>query len=558
MYRKEFGRVFFSRISYSKLYCMRCKNFYLFQILSVFLALGVYGQPENLPEIKSSERIISYAIDGDESEWTISPELSPDRLEIYCPEKAKTVLFTSGIDSIRFQIGDKDTFRFYVCYGKERALTEVVGFKVIPDKIGDTEKLYYLSLFWSEAKYNFVNMDHTPFSWDSLYQAYIPEVLKTQNDYEYYRLMQRFAASLSDGHTQVSDNGQFFVFTDYMKILLHDFNQRVYIISIRKGCEIDSTFLGAEILSISGVPLEKYMNDSIFRYISASTVQSRWMQGTYSLHSGFSTRPFDATVRKRDGSVANIHLLRNGEKTRTDEDEYWGVTSNYSGKRVDLKMLDNDIAWLSINSFNESVIDQIAEQVSAINKSKGVIIDLRNNGGGSTEAAWYLQSLLSKEKYFLNFGWETRVNNGVRKANGNWMDEYKEYYLNQATEKVNPDTIFISDTINRITVPAVILIGRYTFSAAEDFLINMYEVPGRPLFIGSETGGSTGSPLVIPMPGDGYGRLCTRRVCFPQSMKPFLNKGISPDIIIEQTLDDYLSGKDVVLEKAVQVLNSKK
>jgi len=86
----------------------------------------------------------------------------------------------------------------------------------------------------------------------------------------------------------------------------------------------------------------------------------------------------------------------------------------------------------------------------------------------------------------------------------------------------------------------------------------MYEVPGRPLFIGSETGGSTGSPLVIPMPGDGYGRLCTRRVCYPQSMKPFLNKGISPDIIIEQTLDDYLAGKDVVLEKAVQVLNSKK
>ena len=110
-----------------------------------------------------------------------------------------------------------------------------------------------------------------------------------------------------------------------------------------------------------------------------------------------------------------------------------------------------------------------------------------------------------------------------------------------------------------IACPAAILIGRFTFSAAEDFLVNLYEQPGRPVLIGEETGGSTGSPLVVNgLPGGGYARICTRRICYPVSYKRFVNQGVKPDVEVSQTIEDYLQGKDVVLEKAIDELNKHK
>ena len=197
--------------------------------------------------------------------------------------------------------------------------------------------------------------------------------------------------------------------------------------------------------------------------------------------------------------------------------------------------------------------DRIARDLYRAN---GLIIDLRNNGGGSTEVAWQLQRYLTKGNYFLNFGSETRINDGVKKANGNWIDEYKDFFLNRAYSFEKPDTVFVSDTLKRIVCPIVILIGRFTFSAAEDFLVNMYEIPGRPVLIGEETGGSTGSPLAVPgLPGEGYARICTRRICFPVSGKRFVNSGIKPDFEVKQTIEDYLLEKDAVLDQGIREVN---
>ena len=52
--------------------------------------------------------------------------------------------------------------------------------------------------------YNFAFFDQVPnVNWDSDYQAYIPIVLATETDYDYYRALKRFCALLQDGHTNV-------------------------------------------------------------------------------------------------------------------------------------------------------------------------------------------------------------------------------------------------------------------------------------------------------------------------------------------------------------------
>ena len=523
------------------------------QILLLLLVISIFSCTQEQKVIQSNKKSINVIINGQSTGWIISPEVNPDRLQVYCSKENNEVKFQTDVDSALFSIKKNDTVRFKIILNsKDTANTEIIGIKDLPNKITNNEKVYWLSQIWSETKYNFVNIDRIKFDLDSLYKSFIPLVLATNNDFEYYRTLQKFMANLHDGHSEVV--GNFYSYTDYFPILLKDFNKKVYITSVRKIPELDSTWIGAELIEIEGVPTAQYLESKIFPYVSASTDQSLWMQGVYKLHSDLRDHPFRGSIKKSDGTIVKLDLQRNGEATRTPDDEYWGPKIANPRNIVELAWIDNDIAFISFNQFQpeEKAIKEFDKVAKELDKAKGVIIDLRKNGGGSTVVAWHLQKYLTKGNHFLNFAWETRINDGVGKANGNWQEEYKNYFLNKAYRFEKPETITVSDTIKRIKCPTVILIGRYTFSAAEDFLVNIYEVPDRPELIGEETAGSTGSPLVIQgLPGDGYARICTRRICYPISEKRFMNSGIKPDIEVKQTIEDYLNGKDVVLDRAI-------
>jgi C-terminal processing protease CtpA/Prc len=161
-----------------------------------------------------------------------------------------------------------------------------------------------------------------------------------------------------------------------------------------------------------------------------------------------------------------------------------------------------------------------------------------------------------KDPYFLTYAWQTRINSGVKKANGNYIKENENYFKNRAYQTFAADTEWIPDSVKRFNVPMTVLISGSTCSAAEDFLIVLKERKDRPIFIGRPTMGSTGSPLVLDkFPENGVAKVCTRRVLFPYSLQPF-NEGIVPDILVNYTLDEYLNQKvDKDIEKAIEVIS---
>lgn len=509
----------------------------------------------------SEKNVITYDFNRTDyaREWIIQPEICPDILRVYC-ERETLVTFHLGKKNPSFKLSENDTIDIIFIVNKtDSAYTKLIGVKKIPSSISENEKLFHLSRLWSEAKYNFVNIDQLHFNFDSLYYEYLPLVKNTRNDYEYFRTLERFYASLHDGHTEVMMPHSLFVYEDYIPISIGTFDKHILITSIRKGIGLDSTFLSAEITKVDGIPIEKYLQDSIIPYISASTEQSLWMQIPQAICFGLRCKPFQAEVIKSNGKLANIVLQKNGEATRTQTDDYYSVIPQKEREWdfVQTNWLEDSILYLAINAFHpddyiESLIDKKEDEIL---KAKRLIIDLRANGGGSTTVAHYLQSRLTRNSFFINYAWQSRINDGVRKANGNWIKEYEDYYLDKAYRTEDGDTIFIADSLRRWTMPTVILIGEFTFSAAEDFLVNLYETKNRPLFIGQETGGSTGSPLVIDnLPCDGRARLCTRRILYPYSHTPFVNKGVTPDIIVPTSFKSYSSGQDEVLEKAKTIV----
>lgn len=266
-------------------------------------------------------------------------------------------------------------------------------------------------------------------------------------------------------------------------------------------------------------------------------------------------------ARCRDGKMKTFDIIRNGEAIRRDDDVWLpkDELSFRTSKAVTLTWKD-DIALLNIRRFiPESVCNDIDKAMAEINahQCRGVIIDLRGNAGGITDVTWRLQMYLTQADTIRSFGAQTRINSGYGRAQGNYRKEYEDFYLYKAYKNEPPELVSKPKEIKALSCPVAILIDNNSFSACEDFLINIYEMPNRPILIGEETAGSTGAPLVIELPHEAVARICTIRPLFPYSSEPFVGKGIIPDIETIPDLQEVLQGKDIALEKAVNIIMGK-
>ena len=520
-------------------------------LLSAFLCKAQNG---NYPVMYSNKKNISYIVNGVKDSWTIDPELTPDVLRLYdAVKKTYDVKFVSDLDSLSFQVEANKPIYFWVIYRGDSALTKIDFTDHFPNTLTNEQKLYALSLFWSEVRYNFAFIDKLSFDWDSLYQAYIPKILDTKDDYEFYDQMQLFATTLKDGHTNVYyDNRS--AYTDYIPIGARFFKNELYITNTRE--DIKETFpLGAKILEINGMSVNDYIKKYIEPYIDSNFEPTAKLLSSIKLFSSdIHSNVLTIKYQTPDKKILVNTLPRDG-RTRQ------GKSIGYIPKRhknIEINWLENNIAVLEFNTFynqDGQLITYFETLKDTLYYAEGIIIDMRQNGGGMTNVAWHLLQYMIKESYFLNIGSQTRVNDGVKRANGNWIPEYEDFYTMKAYETSHIDTIYIPDSIKRFDVPMVVLISSMTVSAAEDFLIMLYERNDRPKFIGRPSFGSTGSPLIVwNWPDEnGFARVCTRRCLFPYSLKPF-SEGIMPDILVEYTYDEYMSGKDKDVEVAVKEL----
>ncbi len=103
--------------------------------------------------------------------------------------------------------------------------------------------------------------------------------------------------------------------------------------------------------------------------------------------------------------------------------------------------------------------------------------------------------------------------------------------------------------------PVVVLIGPETNSAAEDFVVPLHAA-GRATIVGQKSRGSTGQPLQFSfLDGKIRGRVCTKRDTYPDG-REFVGVGIIPDVEVNPSPADIIAGRDVILEKGIDVLKS--
>ena len=209
---------------------------------------------------------------------------------------------------------------------------------------------------------------------------------------------------------------------------------------------------------------------------------------------------------------------------------YLGRSEEYeTASGLKYKILDDNIGYIRCATFQYGFGDgNLHEILRKLALCDGLIIDVRNNGGGMLTAAEQLASIFTNETYTAGY---------VSHKTGFGHHDFSQ-----------PEALRIHPFVGfRWQKPAAILTNRSTFSAANAFV--MY-LKGRPriTIIGDRTGGGSGMPFTTELP-NGWTLRFSACPMYDARMQQ-TEMGIDPDIQVDLSPEDLHRGKDTIIETA--------
>jgi carboxyl-terminal processing protease len=165
----------------------------------------------------------------------------------------------------------------------------------------------------------------------------------------------------------------------------------------------------------------------------------------------------------------------------------------------------------------------------------GIIIDVRQNGGGDDRVGKIIADRFAKEKKMYMI---TRIRNG---PNHDDFTEPKLWY-------VEPDGPV------QFTKPVILLTHRHSVSAAENFALAMPVIPHATL-VGDFTSGCFADMRWETLP-NGWGYSISYTLFTDQNGFCWEGIGVPPDLRIINTAEDITQKNDRVLEFAMELIHS--
>ncbi len=232
-------------------------------------------------------------------------------------------------------------------------------------------------------------------------------------------------------------------------------------------------------------------------------------------------------IKGEEGTSVNVSVLR-GNEVLDFTVERRQVIANH----VSYEMLENNIGYIYIESFMGDDVELFHEAIDALTAQgmQGLVIDLRNNGGGYvTDVVAIADTLLPSGTIFYS----------------------EDKYGNKSIEK--------SDNA-ALDLPMAVVVNEYSASASE-ILTGSLQDYGVATVVGVTTFGKGIVQTQIPF-DDGAALKLTTSYYYLPSGRCIHNEGIEPDIVIE-TQDGLPANPyaieredDVQLQKAIEVLRN--
>lgn len=259
--------------------------------------------------------------------------------------------------------------------------------------------------------------------------------------------------------------------------------------------------------------------EALFEVLSEMVAELRdgHVNLTSSLASSQYRQWFDSYPRNFSDSIQSIYLKK-------DYNQSSGLT---------YQILENNIGYIYCSSFSNGIGDGNLDQtLNRLAICDGLIIDVRNNGGGNLTTAQKLAARFTNQKTLVGY-----MTHKTGKGHSDFSDPYPVY--------IEP-----SNGI-RWQKRAVVLTNRRSFSATNDFVNSMKQFPLITI-VGDKTGGGSGLPFTSEIPCGWSIRFSASPMLDPQMNQ--IEFGINPDVKVDMTSEDMQKGKDTMIEIACKLL----
>ena len=214
-------------------------------------------------------------------------------------------------------------------------------------------------------------------------------------------------------------------------------------------------------------------------------------------------------------------------------------------KSIKAKFIEPGYAWLRITSFQERTVPDLAQKLIELAKAqphlKGLVLDLRTNGGG------ILQSAVGVSAAFLP------ENSVIVSTNGQIEDSKHVYRANFDNYRLNDNVLDPLKNLPSIfkTVPIIVLVNAYTASASE-IVSGALQDHKRALIMGKITFGKGSVQTVRQLTANSALRLTTAYYYTPNN-RSIQSIGIKPDLPVDQNPNG--DPEDILMTREIDYQN---
>ena len=198
---------------------------------------------------------------------------------------------------------------------------------------------------------------------------------------------------------------------------------------------------------------------------------------------------------------------------------------------VKSEILENNIGYLRLTSFNDNSGQQIKKQIKKLKKNKDLnsyILDLRNNPGG------LLSQAIKITDFFLENGEIVSTKSRTKSENRKWFAKK-------------------GDILNGKTLLVLI---NYGSASASEIVAGALKDHKRAILVGENSYGKGSVQSIIPLKNKGAIRLTVAKYYLP-SGKSISEVGVRPDIEVNEEGDNFRikTDTDNQLNYAIKLLN---
>jgi len=402
---------------------------------------------------------------------------------------------------------------------------EGIGRISLNDRVLMASRIYY-SVMTYFVNWNVISSNN----FDDWFESYLNEVIDNDDRYSFDMHTMEFLAKLKSGNTAFVDNWLNKQYNQAMPFELGHFPDCWHV----RRSAIRGLPPGSTVEKINGIAFEEFYNSMKKRVSSFGDIESRTkFSESYYLF------PNEFVLETSDGPF----------KIKREKSHY------FFPKAIEGYWLErNKTAYIRIRQFSKSIEEDAIDYVKEFFDSKRLIIDVRENTGGTTPLG------LIKKLMDNRFGFwreSTPMGIGLMKFYSEFLKNNHDSLPPSVVDKMSLSEIFsnpemswgpelIENEKNHYDGDIFIIADRYSRSSAEDFMLPFKE-SGRATIVGEATMGSNGQAYSYAFKNGMQLFIDIKKEAFPDGSR-FQGIGIMPDHGVRQSLDDMRNGVDAPLE----------